>query len=193
MQKDLGNVMGLYPTPVTIVGTVLEDGRVNFLTIAHVGIVEHGLFSISVDNAHKLSNGAISRNREVSVSLVNEEMLEAADYCGIAKGVREDKSGIFHHHFGEQKMAPIIDEAPVCMTCRIVDSFPVKNFTNYILEPVHTYVSEDCLNDNGKIDYEKVKPVLFEFRNARYLSSGNYIGKCWNIGKDFKKKQESLR
>jgi hypothetical protein len=37
MQKDIGAVMGLYPMPTTLVGTVLEDGRVNFLPIAHVG------------------------------------------------------------------------------------------------------------------------------------------------------------
>ena len=44
MQKDIGSVMGLYPTPVTVVGVVTERGNVNFLTIAHVGVVEHGLF-----------------------------------------------------------------------------------------------------------------------------------------------------
>lgn len=186
MQKDLGSVMGLYPTPVTVVGTVLEDGRVNFLTIAHVGVVEHGLFSISVDKAHTLSDAAIKRNGVVSVSLVNRDMLERADYCGIAKSAKTDKSSVFQHHFDELEKAPVIDEAPVCMTCRIVSSFPVKNFDNYILEPVHTYVQEECLNEKDKIDYEKVNPVLFEFRNAQYLSTGNYIGRCWNIGKDYK-------
>lgn len=45
MQKDMGAVMGLYPTPVTVVGTVLEDGRINWLPIAHVGVVEHGASS----------------------------------------------------------------------------------------------------------------------------------------------------
>lgn len=85
MQKDMGAVMGLYPTPVTVVGTVLEDGRINWLPIAHVGVVEHGKFLISVDKAHTLSDGAIFKNRTVSVSLVRQDMLERVDYCGIAK------------------------------------------------------------------------------------------------------------
>ncbi len=38
MQKNIGSVMGLYPTPVTVVGTVSE-GRVNWLPVAHVGVV----------------------------------------------------------------------------------------------------------------------------------------------------------
>ena len=184
MQKDLGGVMGLYPTPVTVVGTVVE-GRVNFLTIAHVGVVEHGAFLISVDKAHEFSDRGIRTNKTVSVSLVNQALLAAADYCGIAKGAKTDKSGVFKYHFGEVEQAPIIDEASVSMACRVVESFTVGNFTNYILKPVHTYVQEEYVNAKGKIDYAKAGPVLFEFQNARYLSTGEVIGQCWNYGKDF--------
>ena len=51
MQKDIGAVMGLYPTPVTVCGTVLDDGRVqqvitNFVTNAvkytHQGHIKVG-------------------------------------------------------------------------------------------------------------------------------------------------------
>ena len=62
MQKDIGSVMGLYPTPVTVVGTVV-DGRVNFLTIAHVGVVEHGALLISIDKAHEFSDKGIRTNK----------------------------------------------------------------------------------------------------------------------------------
>jgi flavin reductase (DIM6/NTAB) family NADH-FMN oxidoreductase RutF len=185
MQKEIGAVMGLYVTPVTIVGTVTE-GKVNFLTIAHVGVVEHGAFLISVDNAHELSNKGIRENKTVSVSLVNQSMLEAADYCGIAKGEQTDKSKVFKYHFGELDNAPVIDTAPVSMACEVINQIQVGNFTNYILKPIHTYVQEENLNERGKIDYEKVSPVLFEFQNAQYLSTGKVIGKCWNYGKNFK-------
>ena len=187
MQKELGAVMGLYVTPVTVVGMVVQ-GRVNFLTIAHVGVVEHGAFLISVDKSHEFSDKGIRENGTVSVSLVNQSMLEAADYCGIAKGAQTDKSKVFKYHFGELENAPIIDEAPVSMACRVMDKFEVGNFTNYILKPVHTYVQEENLNERGKIDYEKVSPVLFEFQNAQYLSTGKVIGHCWSYGKNYKVK-----
>jgi len=47
------------------------------------------------------------------------------------------------------------------------------------------------LSENGTINYEKVKPVLFEMPNKQYLSMGNVIGKCWNIGNAFGKKRKS--
>ena len=118
MQKDIGAVMGLYPTPVTIVGTVAE-GRVNWLPVAHVGVVEHTRFLISVDKAHEFSVRGIETNGTVSVSLVNRDILAAADYCGLHKGAQEDKSQVFPHHFDEVEGAPIPDNAPLVMTCRV--------------------------------------------------------------------------
>lgn len=185
MKKDIGSVMGLYPTPVTVCGTV-ADGRVNWLTIAHIGIVSHDTFLISVDKVHELSNRGIQENRTVSVSLVNAPMLKAADYCGIARGAATDKSGVFRWHFGSLKNAPIPEEAPLTMECEVLDIYDSGTFNNYILKPVHTYVEEGFLNARGKIDYEALSPVLFEFQSAQYLSTGKVIAQCWNCGKDFK-------
>ena len=185
MQKDLGPVMALYPTPVTLVGTVSE-GTVNWLPIAHVGVVEHGHLLISMDKAHTLSDAAILKNGTVSVSLVRREMLPAVDYCGILKGEKTSKADVFPYHFDEVTEAPIPDEAPLCMTCRVVKTMEVGNFRNYVLKPVHTYVQEEYINDKGRVDYEKMQPMLFEFQNAQYLATGNVVGKCWSIGKEYR-------
>lgn len=185
MQKDIGPVMGLYPMPCTVCGTVLEDGRVNWLPIAHVGIVEYKRLSISVDQNHDLTEPAIRKNGTVSVSLINPSMMVAADYCGIAKAAKTDKSGVFTYRFGDVPNAPILEEAPVCMTCEVVDTYVIGKFTNFILKPVHTYVQEECLNERGKIDYVKCDPVLFEFQSAQYLSCGPVIGQCWKEGNDY--------
>lgn len=190
MQKDIGQVMGLYPTPVTVCGTVLADGRANFLTIAHVGVVEHGHLLVSIDKAHELSDAAIASNGTVSVSLINRDMIEAADWCGIAKAAKQDKSGAFAHRFDDVEGAPVIVEAPLCMTCKVIDSIQVGNFHNYILEPVHTYVQEEFLTEKGKIDFAKMSPVLFEFSSGQYLSTGEVIGQCWREGRNFQPKGE---
>lgn len=189
MKKDLGSVMALYPTPVTLVGTVLEDGRVNWLPIAHVGIVEHHHFVISIDKAHVLSEWAINQNRTVSVSLVNQAMLEKVDYAGIAKAAKEDKGNLFPYHFDEVEKAPIPDEAPLTMTGHVVYDFSIGNFHNFVIKPDHTYIAEELLNDKGKVDYTVMNPVLFEFQNTQYVATGPVIGRCWNYGAHYKKKE----
>ena len=40
MKKKLGGINVLYPTPTTILGAIVEDTP-NFITIAHIGIVNH--------------------------------------------------------------------------------------------------------------------------------------------------------
>ncbi len=187
MQKNIGSVMGLYPMPVTVCGTVI-DGKVNWVTIAHVGVVDHKILLISVDKNHEQTNNGIMENKTVSVNMVNHDMLEAADYCGIAKVAKTDKSNVFEYHFGELKTAPIIDNAPLVMECEVIDVYEVGSFNNYILKPKNTFVQEEFLTENGKVDYEKISPILFEFQSAQYLSTGKVVGKCWNYGKDFTQK-----
>lgn len=92
---------------------------------------------------------------------------------------------MFPHHFDEVEGAPIPDNAPLVMTCRVIRKVEVGQFNNYILEPVHTYVEERYLNERNKPDYAKMRPILFEFRNALYLETGDVAGRCWQIGREF--------
>ena len=41
MKKNIGQKLALYPTPATVVGTIGEGGKVNWLLVAHIGIVSH--------------------------------------------------------------------------------------------------------------------------------------------------------
>ena len=41
---------------------------------------------------------------------------------------------------------------------------------------------EVVLDENGKIDYHLLKPVLFELPTDEYLRTGEVIGKCKTIG-----------
>ena len=40
------------------------------------------------------------------------------------------------------------------------------------------------MNENNKIDYAKLKPVLFEMPTYEYLRTGEIIGKCMTFGKE---------
>ncbi len=184
MQNEIGPVMGWYPMPTTLVGTVLENGKANFLPFAQVGVMDHGHFSIRMDQRHKLDNAAIEKNGVVSVGLVNQEILKAVDDCGLVRaGKNVDKSDVFPYHFDELEKAPVVENAPVCMTCKMEQVVRVDIFYNFVLKPVHTCVQEENLDERGKIGYEKGKPVLFEFQSAQCLSMGKVLAPCWNYGR----------
>jgi len=184
MKKNIGSVVGLYPTLSTIVGTVIGD-KVNWLNIAHIGIIGLDSIMISSRKSHYTNQG-IKDNKTVSINLVSEDMLVEADYVGLVSGKSVDKSQVFKYHMGELKNVPIIDKSPLSMECEVVDIYDTKDYDNFILKVVHTHVEEDKLDENRKINYEKVRPLLFEMPTKTYLRTGDVIAKCWNIGRKYK-------
>ena len=182
MKKDIGSVIALYPTPTTVVGTVVR-GKVNWIAIAHLGIIGMDTLMIS-SNKMRYTNQGIREHKKLSINMVSEDMLKETDYVGIVSGKNVDKSKVFEYHMGELNV-PIIEKSPLTMECEVVDIYDSKNYDNFILKVIHTHVEECYLDENGKIDYNKLKPILFEFPTQRYLKTGEVVGQCWSIGKDY--------
>ena len=47
------------------------------------------------------------------------------------------------------------------MECEVVDIYETEGFDNFICAIVNTYAAPEVLDNNGKLDYTKLKPVLF--------------------------------
>lgn len=183
--KNVGSVVGLYPTPDTVVGTV-QNGKANWMNVAHVGVWGFDCMMLSIGKPHYTAK-ALCVGANLSVNLVDETMLVKADYVGIVSGETVDKSDVFPIFQGQLPDAPLIENAPVAMECVIQEIHETKTHLNCIVHPVNTYVRDDVLTENGKIDFEKIHPILFEMQQNRYLRSGDAVGRCWNIGKSQKK------
>ncbi len=159
-KKLIGNTLALYPMPLTVVGAEV-DGRVNWLVVAHVGIIGHDRILVSMSQSHYTNQG-IKASRKLSVNLVSREMLPEADYVGSVSGARVDKSQAFAWHRGANG-TPVIDRSPLTMECDVVDIYETEGFDNFICSIAATYASPEVLDDRGRIDYARLKPVLFEF------------------------------
>ncbi|MBT9779656.1 flavin reductase family protein [Clostridium sp. MCC353] len=180
MKKDIGKSIALYPTPLAVVGAMV-DGKPNWVLVGHLGIIGHDHLMLSLAAPHYTNKG-IKANGVLSVNLVDEDMLKKADYVGCVSGSKEDKSEVFAYHIGE-KGAPVIDEAPLSMECTVEDIYETKGFESFIVTIDYTLAEEALLNGDGKIDYTKLKPVLFEMPTYSYLRTGDVIGKCMTLGK----------
>ena len=76
------------------------------------------------------------------------------------------------------------------MECEVVDNYETETFDNFVCRIANTYVDEDSLDEKGKPDYDKLKPVLFEMPGYTYLRTGQTIGRCTSFGKNYKKEEE---
>ena len=180
MKKNIGKSLALYPTPLVVVGTMV-NGKPNYVLAGHVGIIGHDRIMVSLAKPHYTNQG-IRDTRVLSVNMVDEAMLPATDEAGAVSGAKADKSALFAYGMGENG-APVIEEAPLVMECSVVDVYNTKGFESFICTIDATYVEEKCLNGQGKIDYDVLKPVLFEFPTYSYLKTGEVLGKCLSFKK----------
>lgn len=180
MKKNIGNTLALYPTPLVVVGAMV-NGKPNWLLGGHFGIMGHDHVMISLAKAHYTNQGIIA-NRKLSVNIVDEALLARADRSGCVSGSKEDKSELFAFSISEAGV-PMITDAPVVMECSVEDIYETKGFDNFICTIDNTCAEEKVLNGEGKLDYRVLKPVLFEMPTYEYLKTGDVIGKCMSFGK----------
>jgi flavin reductase (DIM6/NTAB) family NADH-FMN oxidoreductase RutF len=191
MKAKLGGINVLYPTPTTLVGAIVNE-KPNFITIAHIGIVNHArpyLISLSMAKPH-YTNSGITQHKAFSVNLPSENLVAETDYAGLVSGKKVDKSSLFEIFYGELEHAPMIKACPINMECKLYDTYDTPTHDLFIGEIVETYADETVLT-GGKVDLSKVKPLLFDMSSAKYWSLGSIVADCWSIGKKYKKQLTS--
>lgn len=173
--KNLGPVLALYPMPMVVIGANVNE-KPSWTLVGHICIVSHDSVLVSLAKPHYINKG-IKETGRLSINLVNQQILKKADYVGSVSGNKVDKSEVFDY-FVSDNGVPVINDSPLVIEGSVVDIYEYQNFDNFILKIENTYVDEKNLNEQGKIDYQKVAPVLFDFPNYEYLELGKVIGKC---------------
>ena len=77
MKKNIGNALALYPTPLVVIGAMV-DGRPNWLITGHVGIIGHDRVMVSLAKPHYTNKG-IKETWKLSINIVTEDFLPLAD------------------------------------------------------------------------------------------------------------------
>ena len=184
---NLGATIPAYPMPVSLVGAHV-DGKPNFMAVAWFSMVSYKppRIAIALGKGH-YTNPGIKENKTFSVCLPSEDMAEITDYCGIVSGKKTDKSEIFDLFYGELKTAPLIKECPLSLECKLVDTVVSGMNEIFIGEIIGSYTEDKYLKD-GKLDFEKMKPIMLSQPDTAYWSLGEPVAKAWSIGKKFKER-----
>lgn len=179
MKQNIGHSIALYPTPLAVVGAMV-NGKPNWLLVGHLGIIGHDRVMVSLASAHYTNQG-IRDSKVLSINIVDEALLPKADRAGCVSGAKTDKSDLFDYVVSDTG-APMIAAAPVSMECTVEDIYKTPNFESFICKIAATWADDSVLQD-GKLDYTKLKPVLFEMPTYQYLRTGEVIAPCMSFGK----------
>ena len=182
MRKNFGAKAMCYPMPVFIIGTYNADGTPNAMNAAWGGISEETEITICVDSAHKTAENLMAR-KAFTVSMATAKMMTACDYVGIVSGNKVadkfEKAG-FHAVKSEFVDAPLIEELPMALECRVISYDPES--CRLVGRIVNVCADESVLGENGKVDVSKLQPITYDSMNHRYLVLGEAVGRAFRDG-----------
>ena len=186
MRKDFGSNPWFYPLPVLIIGTYDENGKPDAMNAAWGGLYDTNLVELCLSADHKTTKNILQK-KAFTVSFADAENVAACDYVGIVSGNdtadKMDKAG-WHTTKSEFVDAPLIDELPMAVECRLVSYDP--DSCRLVGEIVNVSADERILNADGTIDPARLRPITFDMANSAYLVLGEKVGNAFQDGKKLK-------
>ncbi len=180
MRKNFGPKTWMYPLPVLIVGTYDENGNPNAMNAAWGGIYDTDQVMLCLSHGHKTYKN-IQCKGAFTVSMGTADMAVACDYVGMASGNKVEnkfeKAG-FTAAKSEFVDAPIINELPMTLECKLVGETPEGIIVGQI---VNVSADESILTE-GKIDPALLKPITFDPVNNSYRILGEEVAKAFSAG-----------
>lgn len=180
-----GNMV--YPLPAVMVSVGDKEGNTNIITIAWTGTIctNPAMLYISV-RPERHSYHMIRESGEFVVNLTTEALAKATDYCGVRSGKDVDKWKEMHLTKGaanELEFAPIIQECPVNIECKVEEVKELGSHHMFIARVVSVQVDEEYIDESGKFCLNETG--LMAYSHGEYLKLGEKIG---TFGYSVKKK-----
>ena len=185
MRKNFGAKTWLYPMPVLIIGTYDENGTPNAMNAAWGGIYDTNQVMVCLADDHKTTEN-IKKTEAFTVSFATSKTVAPCDYVGIvsANDVPDkfERAG-FHAQKSEYVNAPIIEELPMTVECKLI-KFNEDGIC--IGEIVNVSADDSILDENGKVDVKKLDPIIYDSVTHAYWNFGDKVGQAFSDGKKIK-------
>ena len=182
MRKNFGAKPWTYPQPVFILASYGADGTPDAMNAAWGGLSEENELTCCISAEHQTTKNILARGA-FTVSMADEEHLTACDYVGIVSGAdvpdKLQKAGL-HTTPSQTVDAPLIDELPMALECRLI-SYDADT-CRLVGEIVNICADERILDENGQIDPDKLRPIIFDPVHHTYRSLGPVVGRAFHDG-----------
>ena len=178
MEKETwkaGNM--LYPLPAVMVSVSDGEGNDNIITVAWAGTVctNPPMVSISV-RPSRFSYDMLRKTGEFVINLTTEKLAYATDYCGVKSGRDVDKFKELGLHISPaaEVSAPLLDESPVNIECRVTQVLRLGTHDMFVAKVVSVHADEKYMDENGKFSLEKADPIAYS--HGTYYTLGEKLG-----------------
>ena len=190
MKKNLGVHPWLYPMPTYMIGTYNEDDTADVMMMAWGGICAENMVALNLEEDHKTVDNLRKRNA-FTIAVPGTDTLKESDFFGIVSQKKmSDKfqrSGL-HAVKSENVDAPVIEEYPLTLECRVLEMQKQPYGLRVLGEIVNVLADEETLDERGRIDASKLKAFVFDQMRHGYYALGESVGQAWRSGAEYVKK-----
>jgi flavin reductase (DIM6/NTAB) family NADH-FMN oxidoreductase RutF len=186
MEKiTLGPMPFMSVMPTLLVGANVR-GKPNYMTAAWatVACMAPAMVCVAINKMRYTAKG-IEENKTFSLNVPSVKQVVETDHCGLVSGAHEDKSIVFRSFYGKLKTAPLANECPVNIECRLFKAIDCGSHLLYIGEVVEIYAEKTCVTA-GKPDITKINPVIYA--QSTYFDVGNQVDLAFSAGKKYQVK-----
>ena len=171
--------------PVLLVGANVK-GKPNYMTAAWASpaCMVPPMACVALNKERYTAEG-IYENKTFSLNVPSVKQVIETDHCGLVSGSRQDKSVVFRTSYGKLKTAPLAEECPVNIECRLFNTLDCGSHRLYVGEIAEIHFDKACMTD-GIPDITKVNPLLY-FRSG-YFGLGKQVGMAFSDGKKYRQK-----
>ena len=169
------------PQPCVMIATWDKDHNPDVMMAAWAGQYDFRQIVVSMSK-HKTTEN-LELTGAFTVSFADVRTVAESDYLGLVSGSKVPdkvaKAG-FTCSPSPNVDAPIIDQYPLTLECKVV------SWADGILvgEVVNMSADDSILTD-GKVDLDKLRPIVFDAAAMTYRALGDVVGKAWGAGKKF--------
>ena len=129
----------------------------------------------------------IKESGEFVINLVTEQLVKAADYCGVRSGRDVDKFKEMRLEKAEAEKihAPMILNSPVNIECKVTECKELGSHHMFLATVEAVHIEEDYLNEKGKFCLNDTGLVTYS--HGEYFLLGKKVG---SFGYSVQKKKE---
>lgn len=186
------------PTETVVVSAYDKDGKADACTLAFYMVSSHipPCVTIAINATQRRKTLAdILENNAFVLSFPNISQVKETDYLGVETGYNADKlSEIGYTTSRAQTVnAPLINEMLLSLECEVVHTVTVGSHTQVTGEVKRILAEESILNENGKIVLEKLRPVIYDEEQVRYMDIGQKVSDAFKPGNEMRNRGGSLK
>lgn len=192
-KKELKLHSVVSPTETVVVSAYDEEGRPQACTLAFYMVSSHvpPCVTVAINATQKRKTlAAMLSSGAFVLGFPSIDQVVEADYLGVESGYNADKLANIGYTTtsAETVNAPIINEFLLSIECEIVHTVTVGSHTQVTGEVKRIIADESILNDKGKVELEKLQPIIYDEEQFRYLRVGEKVADAFRPGAELKKR-----